>query len=166
MSKYTPAMDLKERELRRMESVKRLRAGTPAAQVAEEMGVALNTVYMWGKLARKGGKKALKSVPKSGRPLKLGREHWVELKKMILGSPSDCGFDRELWTLPMIGELIERKYNIVYHDDHLSRLVRRLGLSVQKPAVRARERDEKAVKKFIRTEFPALEKKRGKAAER
>ena len=96
MSKYTPAMDLKERELRRVETVKRLRAGTPAAQVAEDMGVALNTVYMWGKLAREGGKKALKSVPKSGRPLKLGREHWASLKKMILGSVSDSGFDRKL----------------------------------------------------------------------
>ena len=145
-----------------MEAVKRLRQGVPAAVVAADLGVAINTVYYWGKLAREGGKKSLKSVPKSGRPLKLGGEHWAALKKMILASPSASGFDRELWTLPMIKVLIQRKFGVDYHDSHLSRLVRRLGLSVQKPAVRAVERDERAVRKFINEEFPALEKKRGK----
>ena len=44
--------------------------------------------------------------------------------------------------------------------------MRRLGLSVQKPMVRARERDEKAIKRFVAEEFPRIEKKRGPAAGR
>jgi transposase len=166
MSRYSPRMDLKQREERRMEAVKRLRAGQPASVVAAEIGVAVNTVYAWGKLARLGGRKALKSVPKSGRPLKLEREHWKAVKRAILKSPASSGFARELWTLPMIGEYIEREFGVKYHDDHLSRFVRRLGLSVQKPMVRARERDEKAIKRFVEFEFPVIEKKRGNAAPR
>lgn len=66
----------------------------------------------------------------------------------------------------MINELIERELGVKYHDDHLSKFVRRLGRSVQKPMVRARERDEKAIKRVVEVEFPALEKKRGPVAPR
>ena len=157
-------MDAKQREQRRMEAIKRLRAGDPAPLVAADLGVAPNTVYAWGKLARSGGTKALKSVPKSGRPVKLAKEHWAVVRNAILKSPTASGFDRELWTLPMIGEFIRRTFGVNYHEDHLSRFVRRLGLSVQKPMVRARERDDKAIRRFVQVDFPKLEKKRGDAA--
>jgi transposase len=161
-------MDAKQREHRRMEAIKRLRAGAPAAVFAADLGAAPNTVYAWGKLARDGGTKALKSVPKSvpksGRPVKLARTQWAAVKHAILKSPTASGFDRELWTLPMIGEFIRRTSGVTYHEDHLSRFVRRLGLSVQKPVVRARERDDKAIKRFADNEFPRIEKKRGDAA--
>lgn len=149
-----------------MEAVRRLRAGESAPVVAADMGVDPSTVYAWGKKARLGGKKALKAVPKSGRPLKLERTHWARLKRMILKGPQRCGLERELWTLPLIRELIQREFGVDYHDDHLSKFIRRLGLSVQRPMVRARERDEKAIKRFVQVEFPAIEKKRDDAARR
>lgn len=166
MSKYSPRMDAKQREERRMEAVRRLRARESAPVVAADLGVDPSTVYAWGKLARLGGKKALKAVPKSGRPLKLDREHWAELKRLILKGPKFCGFEHELWTLPLIKELIQREFGVDYHDDHLSKFIRRLGLSVQKPMVRAKERDEKAIKRFVEVEFPAIEKKRDDDARR
>jgi hypothetical protein len=64
-----PRMDAKQREGRRMEALRRFRAGECAPSVAASLGVASNTVYTWGKPAREGDKAALKSVPKSGRPL-------------------------------------------------------------------------------------------------
>jgi transposase len=161
-----PRMDSKQREDRRMEALRRLRAGESAPSVAASLGVAPNTVYTWGKLAREGGKAALKSVPKSGRPVKLAREHWTTLRRMVLRGPAACGFDRELWTLPMVKELIEREFGVSYHDDHLSKFMRGLGLSRQKPAVRARERDERAIGRFIKADFPAIEKKQEKLAPR
>jgi transposase len=154
-------MDVKQREARRLEAVRRLGEGQRPAAVAEALGVAPNTVYAWGKRARLGGKKALKAVPKAGRPLKLEREHWAALKRMVLKGPSACGFDRQLWTLPLVGELIQREFGVSYHDDHLSKFMRRLGLSRQKPAVRAKERDERAIGRFVKTVFPELEKKPG-----
>jgi transposase len=159
-------MDAKQREERRMEAVKRLRAGESAPVVAADLGLHPSTVYALGKKARLGGTRALKAVPKSGRPLKLERTHWAKLRRMILKGPKACGFERELWTLPLIKELIEREFGVDYHDDHLSKFIRRLGLSAQKPMVRARERDEKAIKRFVEVEFPAIEKKRDDAARR
>lgn len=159
-------MDVAQREARRLEVVRRLKAGERADAVAADLGLAVNTIYALGKKARTCGVKSLKAVPKSGRPLKLEREHWKALKRMILKSPASCGFDRELWTLPMVQELILREFGVSYHDDHLSKFMRKLGLSRQKPAVRARERDERAIGRFVKTEFPALEKKRAPAGPR
>lgn len=166
MSKYSPRMDAKQREERRMEAVKRLRAGEHAAVVAADLGVGANAVYMWGKRARLGGTKALKAKPGRGRTFKLEPERWKILKRMVLKGPRACGFDRGLWTLSMIRELIQREMGVSYHEDHLSKFMRRLGLSVQMPVVRARERDEKAIKRFVEVEFPAIEKKRGDARAR
>lgn len=157
-----PRMDAKQREARRVEAVRRLRAGEAASVVAAELGLAPNTVYTLGKQARERGLKSLKAKPGRGRPLKLAREHWKTLTRSILKGPRACGFERDLWTLPLIQELILRDFGVVYHDDHLSKFVRRLGLSRQMLALRARERDEQAIEHFVRVEFPAIEKKREK----
>lgn len=161
-----PRMDAKQREARRIEAVRRLRAGEAATVVAAELGLAPNTVYAYGKQAREHGIKSLKAKKGRGRPLKLARAHWKTLTRSILKGPRACGFDRDLWTLPLIQELILRDFGVVYHDDHLSKFVRRLGLSRQMPAVRARERDEKAIAHFLHVAFPRIEKKRGRTGPR
>jgi transposase len=166
MSAYQPRMDSVAREQRRIEAAKRLRRGESAVAVAADLGVAVNSVYEWGKTARAGGLRSLRTRPGRGRPPKLAREHWKALTRAVLRGPRACGFERELWTLPMIREYVEREYGVAYHEAHLSRFMRRLGLTAQKPMVRARERDEKAIRRFIEREFPALEKRRGGAARR
>lgn len=161
-----PRMDAKQREARRIEAVRRLRAGESAVRIAAELGLAPNTVYTYGKQAREHGLKSLKAKPGRGRPLKLERRHWKALKRSILKGPRACGLDRDLWTLPLIQEFILGEFGVHYHDDHLSKFVRRLGLSRQMPAVRARERDEKAIARFVSVEFPAIEKKHARNAPR
>lgn len=161
-----PRMDARQREARRVEAVRRLRAGVSAVVIAAELGLAPNTVYTYGKQAREHGLKSLRAKPGRGRPLKLQREHWKTLRRSILKGPRVCGLERDLWTLPLIQEFILREFGVHYHDDHLSKFVRRLGLSRQMPAVRARERDEKAISRFVAVEFPAIEKKQGKTGPR
>lgn len=45
MARHTPCMDLKERELRRMEAVKRLRQRVPARVVADASPAASNPQF-------------------------------------------------------------------------------------------------------------------------
>lgn len=144
-----------------MEAVRRKRAGESVAVIAADLGVGANAVYQWDKMARVKGIEALKLKPRSGRKVKLEKEHWGRLRERVLAGPRECGFDTELWTLPLIAELIQIEFGVAYHPDHLSRFMRALGFSRQKPAVRARERDEAAVQAFVREEFPRIEKKRG-----
>jgi transposase len=157
-------MNLRQREARRIEAVRRREAGESAEAIALDLGVGTNAVYQWTKQARLHGIDSLKLKPRSGRKLKLAKEHWDKLSEMVLAGPCECGFRTELWTLPLISELIQREFGVEYHPDHLSRFMRRLGFSRQKPTVRARERDEEAIETFVRVEFPRIEKKRGAAA--
>jgi len=166
MKTYIARMNLQQREARRMEAVRRKEAGESVALIAADLGVGPNAVYQWAKQARVQGVDALRLKPRSGRKIKLARKHWDRLSKLVLAGPRACGFKTELWTLALIGELIQKEFGVEYHPDHLSRFMRRLGFSRQKPTVRARERDEAAIQKFVREEFPRLEKKRGVAARR
>jgi transposase len=152
-------LSLTERADRRAEAVRRLKRGEPAADIARDLGFAINSVYALGAKARREGVKSLKVVPRSGRPRKITKTQWPAILRRIAEGPRACGFDRDLWTLPMIREFLLNEYGVEYHVDHLSKLMRDLGMSVQRPAVRAKERDEKAIRRFAKAEFPALEKK-------
>jgi transposase len=54
-----------------------------------------------------------------------------------------------------------RQIGIRYHPAHVSRLVRALGQSVQKPIERATQRDEAAVAQWYGERWPALKKEAG-----
>jgi len=155
---YIATMPSGQREARRVQAVKLRRAGEKATVIAERLGVAVHTVYAWCKKARIGGVRALKSKPKSGRPRKLGERERRELGRLVIAGPRASGSDRDLWTLPMIRELIQERFGVTYHVDHLGRVMALLNLTRQKPKVRAVERDEKEIKRFVAEVFPDLEK--------
>ena len=69
------------------------------------------------------------------------------------------GFPTDLWTCPRIGDLIKRRFAVEYHVNHIGRLLRSMGWTPQKPEKRARERDEKAVQKWIREDWSRIKKK-------
>jgi transposase len=56
--------------------------------------------------------------------------------------------------------MIRREFGVSYHPAHVSRLVRALGLSLQKPARRANQRDEEAIEHWKNERWPELKKGR------
>jgi hypothetical protein len=63
-----------------------------------------------------------------------------------------------VWTCERVAELIRREFGVRYHPAHVSRLVRALGLSLQKPARRADQRDEEAIEHWKEDRWPELKK--------
>jgi len=59
-------------------------------------------------------------------------------------TPAQFRFPFALWTLPLIGQLIERKFGVVLHATTIPRRLHRLGLSPQRPVRRAVQRDADA----------------------
>jgi transposase len=68
------------------------------------------------------------------------------------------GFRNELWTLARIATVIDRPFGITYCPSGVWYLLRRLGWRPQKPARRARERDEEAIATWPKAAWPALKK--------
>jgi len=67
--------------------------------------------------------------------------------------------DHYLWTTQLISVLIAREFRVTYHHDHVGVLLGRLGFTHQKPARRARERNEEKIQAWRRDAWPALLKK-------
>ena len=53
-----------------------------------------------------------------------------------------------MWACARVAEVIREKFGISYYPAHVSRLVRALGLSLQKPVRRANQRDEEAIRRW------------------
>lgn len=64
----------------------------------------------------------------------------------------------------MIGDLIEDRFGVSYHNHHIPRLLHQLGFSVQKPRKRLARADAGAQEYWLRERFPAIKKKRAPVA--
>jgi putative transposase len=71
-----------------------------------------------------------------------------------------AGFASERWTLKRIAVLIEREFGVHYHPRYLERPLKAHGFSVQRPATRAKERDELVIAVWPKREWVALKKRR------
>jgi transposase len=67
-----------------------------------------------------------------------------------------------VWTLPRVAKLIEQRTGQSYHPGHVWRVLRGLGFSCQQPTRRAIERDEVAIARWKRVDWPRLKKKPGR----
>jgi transposase len=67
-------------------------------------------------------------------------------------------YSTDLWTTARIAEVIEDQFAVRYHRDHVGRLMRALGWSHQKPQRRAVERDERAIARWKRKDWPSVKK--------
>lgn len=156
---------MNEATRRRVRAGRLLLAGKGCAEVAQEVGVARQTVYTWKALLDEGGIDALRAMGGKGRPAQLDACQLAQLRRSLLDSPRAHGFGTELWTLKRVRLLIERMFDVSYSEVHVWRLLGNLGFSNQKPERRAIERDEDAVREFKSKTWPALKKKPGKKAD-
>lgn len=147
-------------ELRRNIALNLLEAGDPPPEVAAAVGTSVRTIYRWRAAARDGGRDALKSVKPPGRTPRLSPTQKAELATLLLEPPSGHGYGgRYLWTQELIADLIQRKFGVKYHHDRVCRILDMIGFSHQKPARRARERDEAKIEAWRAEAWPTLLKK-------
>ena len=118
-----------ELEKRRRRAVRMVRNGATQQRVATRLRVTQSAVSRWVTQFHSGGASALAARPAPGRPRGLSDTQKRRISAMLRRRPGQFGFDSIRWTLPMVRELIGRRFNVWYHKDHLSRLSRELGFS-------------------------------------
>src|SRR5262249_19197430 len=135
-----------ELERRRRRAVQLLGEGERPTVVARFLGINRSSIYRWRQAAR-GGTGALAAQPHPHRPARLTDEQLCELEALLAQGPQAHGWPNPLWTTERVADLIERQFDIRFHQDHVGRFLRqRLGWSPQKPQRRARERNEQAIR--------------------
>ena len=161
-----PTGSPEELEHRRMRALALLKEGLQPVEVARRVGVDRRSVRRWRAAARSQGEGGVRAKPASGRPPKLQGKHRTKLEALLLKGAQAAGYHNDLWTCPRVGELIERRFGICYHVDHIGRLLHDLGWSAQKPARRAIERDEQVIQGWVCKDWPRVKKTLPGAARR
>ena len=159
-------LDHKTLEAIRVRAVERVQAGESPEVVIQALGFTRARIYEWLAAYREGGYEALKAKQLFGRPPKLNGQQLKRLYQIVTSkNPQQLKFSFALWTRSMIRELIRKEFGVRLSDVSVGRLLRKMGLSPQKPLRRAYQQDEQAVGQWVGEEYPKLRKlaKREKA---
>jgi transposase len=161
-----PAGSADKLEARRMKAIDLVeRDKLSQAETARRLKVNVRTVRTWIAWHRGQGGRGLEARPTPGRPARLDERSRKKLERILLKGPRSAGFDTDLWTCARVAAVIHREFNISFHKDHVGRVLKQMGWSMQKPESRAIERDEKKIRRWVRESWPAIKKKPKKSAQ-
>ncbi len=146
------------REGRRFRAWELHQQGWKQHAIAVALGVTPGAVSQWLKRGRDGGVERLRRQPPPGAQVRLSPAQRVELHGLLAQGAEAFGFIGEVWTSKRVAAVIKRFFGVTYHRAHVSRLLRALGLSVQRPVVRATQRDEAVIAAWWTDRWPELKK--------
>jgi transposase len=148
------------REGRRLRAFELKQQRWSQQEIADALGVSKGAVSQWMKRARQGGGQALKRQPAPGAPPRLSEEQRARVPELLERGAEAYGFRGELWTCERVAIVIRREFGVSYHPAHVSRLLKALRQSLQKPQRRANQRDEEAIEHWKGKRWPSLKKGR------
>ena len=146
-------------EWRRLRAWELHQQGWSGAGIARALGVTPGAVSQWLKRAREGGAQALVHRMPPGSAPRLSAEQLAQLPTVLSYGAAAYGFLGDVWTSRRVAAVIRQEFGVVYHRAHVSRLLRQIGWSVQKPIQRALQRDEQAIARWTSERWPVLQAK-------
>jgi len=150
-------LDHKTLEQLRIRAVRQVEQGVHPEDIAAALGMTRAAVYSWLAKYREGGLDALKARPVPGRPPKLSSAQLQRLYTLVVGNdPRQLRFAFALWTRDMVRDLIRREFSVRLSAVSVGRLLRKLGLSPQRPLYRAYQQDPEAVRRWKVEDYPQI----------
>lgn len=139
--------------------IQAIRGGMTQTDAATTFGVSLRAVNKWAALDKAGGLRALKPK-RRGRRAGEGRldpAQSTRIRQLIIGKmPDQLKLPFYLWTRAAVAALIEQEYGVVVSLTTVGRYLKAWGMSPQKPVRRAYERNDAAIARWLREEYPAI----------
>jgi transposase len=148
------------KEARRLQAWELHQQGWSQRQIAEALGVSAGAVSQWMQRARAGGHEALRHRASPGAPRRLSADQLAGLPAFLHRGAEAYGFRGQVWTRARVAVVIQAAFGVWYHPAHVSRLLQAIRWSLQKPARRARQRDDAAMAHWRQETWPALKKGR------
>lgn len=147
------------REARRLRAWDLHQQGWKQKDIAQALGVTPGAVSQWMARGRSGGVAALRNRKSPGAPVRLTAAQQNAIPALLARGAQAWGFRGDIWTRARVAAVIKRAFNVAYHPDHVGRILRRLGWSVQKPRERATQRNEQAIAAWREQKWQAIKKK-------
>jgi transposase len=149
----------KELEARRRLAVLRVEDGWSQREVAAFLGVHPSTVSKWVSRFRDLGADGLAAKPSPGRPQFLTAEQEKQVLGWLADPPTKHGFRTDLWTARRVADLIRVKFEVSFHPHYLREWLTKRGYSPQKPARRAKQQNPAEIDRWLKEDWPRLQKK-------
>lgn len=162
--KDTRSLDQSAQEALRIKAVKLLLTGTTQEQVACIFGVTRQAVGKWWAVYDKGGIPALRK--KSRRPKSTNNNSGLTgwqcssiVRTILHKTPDQLNFPFMLWTRDAVAQLIWRRFQIKLSKWTIGRLLKKWGMSPQKPVKKAYEQQPEEVRWWLDREYPKIARK-------
>ena len=149
------------KEQRRWRALDLKRDGWTHHEIAEALDVTKGAVSQWMRRVAREGEAALRARPHLGAAPRLRPEQLKMVPEFLSHGAEAYDFRGEVWTCARVAEVIRREFGVAYHKDHVSRLLKALRWTPQKPAERAAQRDEAQIAAWRDERWPELKKKPG-----
>jgi transposase len=148
------------KDARRLQAWALLQHGWSQRHIAEALGVSEAAVSQWRKRARAQGPAALQHRSPPGLARRWSADQLARLPELLHRGAEAYGFRGQVWTRARVAVVIHLEFGVWYHPAHVSRLLKAIPWSLQKPARRARQRDEAAIAHWHQDTWPAINKGR------
>lgn len=147
----------------RIRAVKAVQSGKHPEDVIKTLGFSRSCIYAWLAKYRNDGWDGLNARQSSGRPMKLNGPQidWI-YSAIVGGDPRQYRFEFALWTREIIQALIFKKFKIKLGLSSVTRLLKQLGLTCQRPIFKAWQQNNQQVNNWLKKVFPKI-KRRAKA---
>lgn len=119
--------ELYEREARRMRAYQLWQAGWKQKDIAIALGVSKGAVSQWMSRVHMGGVEALRRHPAPGAVSRISSEQLRRLPEVLKRGARWYGYADENWTYRRMVEVIEREFGLHYVEQHMARLMRKIG---------------------------------------
>ena len=134
--------------------------GASIKALSDEYSTDRSCIYRWIDRYNEGGMGALRtrSIAHSTNA-KLSPEQREKLSRIILTKdPTAYGFYKTLWLRDIIASVIKAEFNVTMHPATVSKMLRKMGLTPQRPVRKAWQQSEKKVREYLDIRYSALRK--------
>jgi len=144
---------------RRAKAVSGYLIGKKVIGLAVELDVTRGSINRWLQWYNALGADGLRTTIQSGGKSRLNEKQKQELCAAVEAGPQAAGFSSGMWTGPMVGDFIRKRFGISYHNHHVPAILHQLGFSVQRPRKRLARADIEAQQIWLNKRLPAIKKK-------
>ena len=151
-------LDQKSQEKIRIQAVKLLKNKTQA-EVAEFLGIKQQVISKWNCIYKMQGIAGLRMKSRANvtDKSKVNIDQGRAVRKIILEkTPDQLNFGFMLWTREAVRLTLKKLYDIEIGLSAVGRLLRKMGLSPQKPMKKAYEQSSAKVRLWLKEEYPKI----------
>ena len=140
----------------RFQAIRLRKEGRQVNEIAHFFGIHRGSVSRWLTVYNHNGKKSLKSKKAPGPAPKLTATETRHLLRALKSPATEHAFDTPLWTCHRLQVLITSQTGKNLHISNIARLLKRWGITNQKPEKRALQADPKEGRQWLKEEWPKI----------